>query len=466
MLSVSTLVVGLLLALGPTARSQVLEGTLAASDVSGAQSFGQAVAMDGDVALVGASGTSSNAGAVYVYRRTAGVWSEEIILVPGDLNAADLLGYGVALDGDLAAAGAPDTLDFLGGSPVGPGAVYVFRDTGATWPQQDKLLASDGQTWDRFGWAVAASGDLIVVGAPSDEASGPGTRNGGRGAVYVFRFNGSTWSQEAKLVASDADAADQFGYSVGVDGDLIVVGTPDDEDAATLAGSAYVFRFNGSSWVEEDKFLASDAATEDVFGTSVAVSGDAILVGAPQDDDDGAYSGSVYVFRHNGSVWVQETKLASADATADAFFGRSVALRGARALVGAPGQIGGVGKAYTFTFGGSSWTEEAQLSDAGGVFLGHSGDLNDSGAVVGAPLSTSPPFALTGLAYVFGLFADCNNNGTPDDEDISMGTSQDCNSNGVPDECDIASGFSQDCNTNGIPDECETDCNLNGIPDD
>jgi hypothetical protein len=492
------LLLGCALAAAPAVNAQVLEGTLGAGDSTSGQSFGQAVAMDGDVAIIGASGSDSNEGAVYVYRRAAGTWSQEAKLSPGDLGIADLFGFGVALAGDLAVGGAPDSLDLIGGSATGPGAVYLFRDAGGTWPQEDKLQASDGQAWDRFGWSVAAGGDVVVVGAPGDETAGSGTRNGGRGAVYVYRFDGADWSEDAKLTASDGDAGDQFGYAVRVDGDVIVVGAPDDEDAGTLAGAVYVFRHDGSAWVEEEKLLASDAAVEDVFGTAVAASGDAILVGAPQDDDDGLYSGSVYVYRHDGSGWVEEDKLASADATANAYFGRSVALRGARALVGAPGQVGGEGKAYTFTLGGSSWSEEAQLSAAGAVFLGHSGDLDDAGAVVGAPLSNNPPSPLAGLAYVFGLFDDCNGNGTPDDEDIATGTSQDCNTNGipdecepdcngngvpddcdigsgtsqdcngngVPDECDITAGTSQDCNANGIPDECEPDCNGNGVPDD
>ena len=137
------------------------------------------------------------------------------------------------------------------------------------------------------------------------------------GSAYVFRYDGSDWVEEAKLTASDGAADDYFGGSVAISGDTAVVGAVCDDDNGRNSGSAYVFRYDGSDWAEEAKLTASDGAAYDYFGCSVAVSGDTAVVGASDDDDNGLDSGSAYVFRYDGSDWTEEAKLTASDGAAE-----------------------------------------------------------------------------------------------------------------------------------------------------
>jgi len=196
--------------------------------------------------------------------------------------------------------------------------------------EEQKLLASDGAADDRFGDSVSISGNVALVGAELDDDKGTDS-----GSAYVFRWSGGSWVEEQKLLASDGAADDRFGSSVSISGNVALVGAELDDDKGTDSGSAYVFRWNGSSWLEEQKLLASDGAGSDYFGSSVSISGNVALVGAYLDDDNGTYSGSAYVFRWNGSSWVEEQKLLASDGAADDRFGDSVSISGDMALVGA-----------------------------------------------------------------------------------------------------------------------------------
>ena len=160
----------------------------------------------------------------------------------------------------------------------------MYRYDGSTWVEQAKLTASDAAANDLFGHSVSVSGDLAVIGAV------------GPGSAYVYRYDGGSWVQQAKLTASDAAAGGRLGWSVSVSGDLAVIGASDDDDAGSGSGSAYVYRYDGSTWVEQAKLAASDAAEGNWFGVSVSVSGDWAVIGAYQDDDAGSSSGSAYVF--------------------------------------------------------------------------------------------------------------------------------------------------------------------------
>ena len=169
---------------------------------------------------------------------------------------------------------------------------------------------------------------------------------------------------EQKLTAGDAAAGDQFGRSVGISGDTMVVGADLDDDNATSTGSAYVFVRSGSTWPEQQKITASDAAEGDEFGEFVAVSEDHLVVGSPQDDDAGASSGSAYMYLRTGSTWDDEQKITASDAAAGDEFGASVAIDGETAVVGAPlADLGAdAGAAYVFVLSGGSWTQQAKLT--------------------------------------------------------------------------------------------------------
>jgi len=170
------------------------------------------------------------------------------------------------------------------------GSAYVFHREGANWVEESKFTASDGVTDDRFGTSVSISGDYVVVGANEDDDNGYNA-----GSAYIFRHEGADWVEETKLTASDGGAYDNFGTSVSISGDYAIVGASGDNDNGSHSGSAYVFRREGSDWVEETKLTASDGDYDDYFGTSVSISGVYAIVGAPYDDDNGDSGLSVHL---------------------------------------------------------------------------------------------------------------------------------------------------------------------------
>ena len=219
------------------------------------------------------------------------------------------------------------------------GSAYVFtRDGSGLWRQQAKLTASDAAEDDEFGRSVAISGDTVVIGACGNEVAGSDS-----GSAYVFTSDGSgSWTQQAKLTASDAASSDNVGYSVAVSGDTAVIGAWGDAEGGSSSGSAYVFTRDGSgSWTQQAKLTASDAAAGDAFGRSVAVSGDTAVIGANWDDNPGLNSGSVYVFTRGGiGSWAQQAKLPAPDDAENVWFGNSVAVNGGTAVIGAGWDLG------------------------------------------------------------------------------------------------------------------------------
>jgi hypothetical protein len=214
-------------------------------------------------------------------------WALQDKLTASDGAAGDQFGFSVAVDGDTIVIGAIGDGDL--GSPNG--SAYVFTRTGTVWSQQEKLNASDSAAFDNFGISVALNEDTIVIGAAFDDDNGSDS-----GSAYVFTRTGTVWSLQEKLTASDGSSGDQFGESVAINGDTIVVGADFDDDNGSNSGSAYVFTRTGTIWMQQEKLTASDGAAGDQFGTSVSVNGDTIVIGAFCDDDNGFRSGSVYVF--------------------------------------------------------------------------------------------------------------------------------------------------------------------------
>ena len=270
-------------------------------------------------------------------------------------------------------------------------------------PIQDqiaKLLAGDAAAADVFGYSVSLSGDTALIGAWGDDDAGSSS-----GSAYIFTRSGSSWTQQAKLTASDAAAGDEFGYSVAISGDTALVGAYRDDDAGNSSGSAYIFTRSGSSWTQQAKLTASDAAADDWFGFSVSLSGDTALVGARFDDDDGSNSGSAYIFTRSGSSWTQQAKLTASDAAAGDEFGYSVAISGDTALVGALWDDApdlDSGSAYIFTRSGSSWTQQAKLTASDATFIDRFGIVSISGdtALVGAYFNDDAG-SNSGSAYIF-----------------------------------------------------------------
>jgi hypothetical protein len=298
--------------------------------------FGDAVSVSGDVCIVGAwDFFLEGPGSAYVFRFDGSTWNEEARLIPSDGVAGDRFGISVAISGDAAIVGAHVDDD----NGYESGSAYVYRFDGSTWHEEAKLLASDGDVRDRFGWSVSISGDAAIVGAPWDDDACPQDPYCESGSAYVYRFDGSTWYEEAKLVASDTAAGDGFGgrRCLSISGDLAIIAAPGDDDNGDESGSAYVYRYDGSTWYEEARLLASDGETGDQFGYSVSASGDAVIIGARYDDDQANNSGSAYLFRDDGAVWTEEIKILASDGAEFDVFGTSVALSDELAVLGASG---------------------------------------------------------------------------------------------------------------------------------
>jgi hypothetical protein len=318
---------------------------LLASDAASSDQFGKSVALsaDGLTAIVGAhqqdTSPNSNQGAAYVFTFSAGTWTQQQKLLASDLGNNDFFGDLVALSSDGNTALISATSEST--SPTaGNGAAYVFTRSGSTWTQQAKLLASDRASSDFFGESVALSsdGDTAIVGVIVEDTS-PNTDNG---AAYVFTRSAGVWTEQQKLLASDAATNDYFGQSVALsaDGNTAIVGAYLEDTTATDQGAAYVFTRSGGSWTQQQKLLASDAGIQNYFGRSVALSsdGNTAIVGADgQDTSPNTDNGAVYIFTRSGSTWTQQQKLLASDRGTYERFGKSVALSadGNTALIGA-----------------------------------------------------------------------------------------------------------------------------------
>ncbi|MGC9444643.1 MAG: FG-GAP repeat protein [Candidatus Methanospirareceae archaeon] len=251
----------------------------------------------------------------------SGVHAAEFKLTPSDGEADDEFGYSVAIAGGYA---------LFGAHYDDSGSAYIFKWNGISWFEQAKLTASDAAAGDGFGHSVAIAGDYALIGAYGNDDNGSMS-----GSAYIFKRDGSSWNEQAKLTASDAAASDRFGSSVAIAGEYALVGAHGNADNGTDSGSAYIFKWNGISWFEQAKLTASDTAAYDHFGLSVAIAGDYALVGAPYDNDNGIDSGSTYIFKRDGSSWTQQAKLTASDGEADDRFGESVAIAGEYALISA-----------------------------------------------------------------------------------------------------------------------------------
>jgi len=317
------------------------ETKLTALNGAAGDEFGVSVSVSGNTALIGArlgDGKVADSGSAYVFVRdpsTSPLWDEEAKLIASDGANNDRFGFSVSIDGNTALIGAREDDDACLTFPCESGSAYVFVRTGTTWTQEAKLTASDEAGEDFFGVSVSVSGDRALIGAFGDDDKGSAS-----GSAYVFVRDPltSSWTQEDKLIASDGAAVDFFGISVSLSGDTALIGAQLDDDKGSASGSAYVFVRDPltSSWTQEDKLIAaSDGAAFDQFGFSVSLSGDTALIGAFADDDAGSGSGSAYVFFRTGTSWAQQAKLTASDGAAFDVFGISVSVNGDTAVIGA-----------------------------------------------------------------------------------------------------------------------------------
>lgn len=378
---------------------------LTASDGTAGDSFGMSAAISGDYAVAGApfdDAKGYRSGSAYVFERIDDAnWTRRGgKLTASDAAPWDQFGGSVSISGDYAVVGA-------WGHSGQIGSAYIFERSGVDWLQQAKLTASDGTAGDQFGMSVSIRGDYCLVGALGDDNY--------TGSAYIFKRSDipedPNWYQQAKLTASDGHPSDDFGISVSVNGDYAIVGAFRGDGNEADCGSAYIFKRSGPNdpnWIEQAKLTASDGAAQDYFGVSVAISGDYAIVGAFWDDDNGENCGSAYVFKREGESWVEQQKLTAGDPPPREWheFGYSVSISGDCTLVGAKGGDGNEvwsGAVYVFRRSGDAWTQRAKLTASDGTYgdeFGASVSLSGNSAVVGA-WGDNPNGSYSGSAYVF-----------------------------------------------------------------
>lgn len=370
--------------------------------------FSVSVSNDGSVCVIGAPGggaTGSQAGAAYVYRRQNGVWSQEAKLTPNVPQMSDNFGRTVAISGD----GATISVSSISADDYGSnrGSVYVFVKSGSDWIQQTKLLPPAAEATTSYGISVSLSsdGNTLAVGRHLEDS--PTTD---AGSVYIYVRTGAVWAEQAKLTVSDGSM--HFGRSVSLSnsGNDIAVGA---YGTAEDHGCVYVFIRSGATWSQQARVTASDGASGDSLGYSVSISGDGntVLAGAYGNDTKGTSAGAAYVYTRSGVTWSQHSKLMLADGSAGDYFGHSVSIseNGSFCAVGAyldDDKGSSSGTVAIFKKNGAVWEQTSKLSPADGAIsdrFGYSVSLSGDGktCVGGAYFNTNPRGTNAGAAYVF-----------------------------------------------------------------
>ena len=372
-----------------------------ASDPAMGDVFGWSVSVDGNYAVVGApnkDGIVNDMGQAYVFTFNVGnqTWEEQALLTAGlDAELRAHFGYSVAIAEDVAVIGAYRQDN---GEYDHAGAAYIFVRNGVNWIQTAKLTGSDPGDSDEVGRSVAISGEVVVIGAIlANNDDDPPVAD--TGAVYVWVKPAGGWGdadgeeEDAKLTASDGMLLDLFGLSVSIDGDVIVVGA---SRTALDHGTVYVFDKPANGWANanEDFILTSpDGGAGDRFGQSVSIDGDRMVIGAPfndsdpQDNDEGA----AYVFRFDGNDWIQEAKFSGCNESPHDQFGTSVAISGLVAVIGAIQPVGpmpGNGRADAFRYLGTGWAQVGKPNASDGEsndWFGQSVSMSGDFVVIGAP---------------------------------------------------------------------------------
>jgi len=304
---------------------------LHALDAAAGDAFGRSVSIDYNYAIIGAhenDDLGAGSGSAYIFRYDGNTWTQQQELNAGAFGAAeDYFGSSVSISGVYAIVGSYND-DNVNGNEAG--SAYIFERDGNNWIRREQLLASDGQAGDWFGASVAISGDYAIVGAfyEDDVAANAG-------AAYIFEHMGNDWVERQILRAPDGAAFDYFGYSVSIHNGIAVVGAVATDDNQNNSGSAYIYQRFGDNWMLMNKIHAGDPGASDDFGNSVAVHGNFIIVGARDNDDIGINSGSAYIFRRNGFNWVQAWGPLVFGAAGD-WLGQSVAISGDYVIAGAP----------------------------------------------------------------------------------------------------------------------------------
>lgn len=330
-----------------------------ASNKKAGDNFGISVSISGDYAIVGAyqkdynskKTYNNNSGAAYIIERDSiGNWNEKKIFwsdIPGDDHN---YGKSVSISGHHAIVGAYHE----GGGKINSGSVYfIERDSNGIWNKVQRISHPYADENDEFGYSVSISGDYAIVGAHQEDGIDDGTEDN-RGAAYIFeRDRSGSWNKVARLWSSDSSGKSfqYFGNSVSISGNFAIVGASQEDSNGACSGAVYFFHRNSSgAWEEVEKKCASNPENGDKFGYSVSINGDYAIVGAHQEDGEGnsiQNCGAAYILRRESAGWKQVALLRASDAQADDEFGQSVSISGDYALVGAHQEDGGEGDPVT-----------------------------------------------------------------------------------------------------------------------
>lgn len=366
-----------LIATREIAASFASQAYLKASNTETNDEFGLVLASYGDTLAVGApyeqsaavgidgdetDNSADNAGAVYIFTRSAGAWSQQAYIKASNSEFGDRFGSALSIFGDTLVVGAPNEQsgalgidgDQSSNSKDASGAVYIFVRSAGVWSQEAYIKASNTDSGDKFGIALALSRDTLAVGAPYEQSRTQGiggdqssNSEDASGAVYIFSRTVEVWSQQAYIKSSNTEFDDRFGASVSLSGDTLVVGAANEDGGATTidgddtdnskgnSGAVYVFTVAGTTWTQQAYLKASNSEADDQFGARVAVFGNLIAVGAPLEDSAGGQadnsvsnSGALYVFSRTGTSWAQDQYIKISNPDTEDRFGSSIALSG------------------------------------------------------------------------------------------------------------------------------------------
>lgn len=347
----------------------------------------------------------NGSGAAYVFEQISGSgWFQDETLIPAALTAGEALGSAVAFDGFTAFLGAP-------GAQTNRGAVYVFERQGQFWGEKQKLTLAGPVAGDRFGNAVDVYGDWAIVGASKDDFSA------GSATIYKRDPTTTVWSPAVKLVSSDVTQTGEFGSSVSISGARVAVGAHLAVGSAGTSGAVFVFDYNGATWTQTARLVPPTLSALDDFGASVSLYGDTLLVGAPLDDNPGTDAGSAHVFVFTGGTWQYRQQISAPQPFANDHFGSSVSLAGNTAIVGAPDADpsgSGSGSAFRYSRTSFGWilgevlqptTPAAGDSFGTAVAVEHRADMLQDDLAVGAPFHNTT-LSDVGAAYAYQAISD------------------------------------------------------------
>lgn len=370
-----------------------IEQQVSPSNVTASDNLGYAVSVFGNFAFVGAPFKSIPstpfAGVTYVFSNIGGQWTQFHELYPPSPFSDAQYGFSVSVHTTYAIVGSP--YDTSGNTP---GYAYIYHYNGNKWILQQTISGSLSNQY--FGYSVSIYGNYAVVGTI-------GLSSGSLGAAYIFSLSGSQWSLQQSVYSSNVYSGDYFGSSVSIFGYSLLVGAPHDNNSQ---GKAYVFTYNGNKWIQEAELTANGGSANDFFGCSVMIYYNNAIIGAyNQTISNNVGQGSTYVFTVSGTQWTQSQKLTATQGQANSFFGTSVSISGNFLVIGAPATPSNTtsGNAYVFQNIGNQWTEQQSLSNSslGGALFGTSVAISENVIVVGASDFTVGNNANQGSVYFY-----------------------------------------------------------------